>query len=154
MTKSKRVRETWVLLCETVHAIWAVACFNALRFVVGSIGGGLAIVCPRFVFRDLEGTCVVGGSAVIMRPPLVLSLTVPPTLRLMLSAFLILILELALIRWTGSNVGYLSYFTNVVLLGSFLGIGIGFPPAKGRPPVVWGAVRRYLVAASANQGTG
>jgi len=34
--------------------------------------------------------------------------------------------ELALIRWTGSNVVYLSYFSNFVLLGSFLGIGIGF----------------------------
>jgi hypothetical protein len=34
--------------------------------------------------------------------------------------------ELALIRWTGSNVLYLSYFSNFVLLGSFLGIGIGF----------------------------
>src|SRR5712691_3307197 len=34
--------------------------------------------------------------------------------------------ELALIRWTGSNVIYLPYFSNFVLLGSFLGIGIGF----------------------------
>jgi hypothetical protein len=33
--------------------------------------------------------------------------------------------ELALIRWTGSNVVHLSYFSNFVLLGSFLGIGIG-----------------------------
>jgi SAM-dependent methyltransferase len=37
-----------------------------------------------------------------------------------------LFLELALIRWTGSNVVHLSYFSNFVLLGSFLGIGIGF----------------------------
>jgi hypothetical protein len=37
-----------------------------------------------------------------------------------------LFLELALIRWAGSNVLYLSYFSNFVLLGSFLGIGIGF----------------------------
>jgi SAM-dependent methyltransferase len=37
-----------------------------------------------------------------------------------------LFVELALIRWTGSNVIYLSYFSNFVLLGSFLGIGIGF----------------------------
>ena len=36
-----------------------------------------------------------------------------------------LFLELALIRWTGSNVVHLSYFSNFVLLGSFLGIGIG-----------------------------
>jgi hypothetical protein len=34
--------------------------------------------------------------------------------------------ELALIRWLGGNVLYLSYFSNIVLLGSFLGIGLGF----------------------------
>ena len=37
-----------------------------------------------------------------------------------------LFLELALIRWLGSNVVHLSYFANFVLLGSFLGIGLGF----------------------------
>ena len=37
-----------------------------------------------------------------------------------------LFLELALIRWLGSNVVHLSYFSNFVLLGSFLGIGLGF----------------------------
>jgi hypothetical protein len=37
-----------------------------------------------------------------------------------------LFLELALIRWIGSNVLYLSYFSNFILLASFLGIGIGF----------------------------
>ena len=39
---------------------------------------------------------------------------------------LMLFLELALIRWLGSNVVHLSYFSNFVLLGSFLGIGAGF----------------------------
>jgi hypothetical protein len=42
-----------------------------------------------------------------------------------------LFVELALIRWTGSNVLYLSYFSNFVLLGSFLGIGLGFLRAGG-----------------------
>ena len=37
-----------------------------------------------------------------------------------------LFLELALIRWLGANVIHLSYFSNFVLLGSFLGIGAGF----------------------------
>ena len=37
-----------------------------------------------------------------------------------------LFLELALIRWIGSNVLYLSYFSNFVFLASFLGIGLGF----------------------------
>jgi SAM-dependent methyltransferase len=46
--------------------------------------------------------------------------------RLVASSALMLFLELALIRWTGSNVVHLSYFSNFVLLGSFLGIGVGF----------------------------
>ena len=46
--------------------------------------------------------------------------------RLVLAAFLMLFVELALIRWLGANVLYLAYFSNVVLLGSFLGIGLGF----------------------------
>ncbi|MEV0285319.1 MULTISPECIES: spermidine synthase [unclassified Kribbella] len=45
--------------------------------------------------------------------------------RLVASSALMLFLELALIRWTGSNVVHLSYFSNFVLLGSFLGIGVG-----------------------------
>src|SRR5688572_32070239 len=46
--------------------------------------------------------------------------------RLVLGSSLMLFLELALIRWLGANVVHLSYFSNFVLLGSFLGIGAGF----------------------------
>jgi hypothetical protein len=52
-------------------------------------------------------------------------------LRLIALSFLMLFLELALIRWVGSNVLYLSYFSNFVLLASFLGIGLGFLRANG-----------------------
>src|SRR5256714_8936826 len=52
--------------------------------------------------------------------------TESPRLRLVALSFLMLFLELALIRWTGSNVLYLSYFSNFILLASFLGIGLGF----------------------------
>jgi SAM-dependent methyltransferase len=38
----------------------------------------------------------------------------------------VLFLELVLIRWLGARVIHLSYFTNFVLLGSFLGVGLGF----------------------------
>jgi tRNA1(Val) A37 N6-methylase TrmN6 len=48
---------------------------------------------------------------------------------------LMLFLELALIRWTGANVLHLSYFSNFVLLGSFLGIGLGFLRTKPNRPV-------------------
>jgi SAM-dependent methyltransferase len=43
-----------------------------------------------------------------------------------------LFVELALIRWLGSNILYLSYFSNFVLLGSFLGIGVGFLRTQAR----------------------
>ena len=46
--------------------------------------------------------------------------------RLAVSAFLLLFVELALIRWLGANIVYLAYFSNFVLIGSFLGIGLGF----------------------------
>src|SRR6478735_1145453 len=49
-----------------------------------------------------------------------------PVLRLWLGSTLMLFLELALIRWLGANIVHLSYFSNFVLLGSFLGIGAGF----------------------------
>jgi hypothetical protein len=57
---------------------------------------------------------------------------VPNALRLVLLSGLMLFVELALIRWAGSNVLYLAYFSNFVLLGSFLGIGIGFLRGKAR----------------------
>ncbi len=58
-------------------------------------------------------------------------------LRLVLASTLMLFLELALIRWSGAQVVHLSYFSNFVLLGSFLGIGLGFlragKPGRGLP---------------------
>jgi len=60
-------------------------------------------------------------------------------LRLFLQSFLMLFVELALIRWMGSNILYLSYFSNFVLLGSFLGIGLGFlRGSKGPDLFRWG----------------
>ena len=57
---------------------------------------------------------------------------VPKALRLVLLSSLMLFVELALIRWTGSNIVHLSYFSNFVLLGSFLGIGAGFLRGRAR----------------------
>jgi spermidine synthase len=52
--------------------------------------------------------------------------------RLVLASTLMLFLELSLIRWSGAQVVHLSYFTNFILLGSFLGIGLGFLRAATR----------------------
>ena len=60
-----------------------------------------------------EATPTVAGQGAVVR-------------RLLLGSATMLFLELALIRWLGANVVHLSYFSNFVLLGSFLGIGLGF----------------------------
>src|SRR5881398_1712799 len=57
----------------------------------------------------------------------------PPRLRLTALSFLMLFVELALIRWTAANDVHLAYLTNFVLLASFLGIGLGFLRASRRP---------------------
>jgi SAM-dependent methyltransferase len=53
--------------------------------------------------------------------------------------------ELALIRWLGSNVVHLSYFSNFVLLGSFLGVGVGFLLARREWSVVGWAPLLLLI---------
>jgi hypothetical protein len=52
--------------------------------------------------------------------------------RLAFSSFLMLFVELALIRWITANNVYVTEATNFVLLASFLGIGIGFLNAASR----------------------
>jgi SAM-dependent methyltransferase len=54
----------------------------------------------------------------------------PSAARLVLLSFLMLFVELGLIRWSGAYIVYLSFFTNFVLLASFLGVGIGFLRAR------------------------
>jgi hypothetical protein len=48
------------------------------------------------------------------------------------ASFMMLFVELALIRWVTSNNVYVTKATNFVLLASFLGIGIGFLNARSR----------------------
>ncbi len=69
--------------------------------------------------------------------------------RLLLSSALMLFLELALIRWTASNIIHLGYFSNFVLLGSFLGVGIGFLRISRttRAPLYFPIALALLVAA-------
>ena len=66
--------------------------------------------------------------------------------RTVVGSALMLFLELALIRWTGANVLHLSYFSNFVLLGSFLGVGLGFLRAKpGRRPRYYSPIALALL---------
>ena len=55
--------------------------------------------------------------------------------RIFLSSFLVLFLEVALIRWLPAQIRLLAYFSNFILLASFLGIGIG---------ALLGGIRRSL----------
>ena len=50
--------------------------------------------------------------------------------RIFLISFTMLFFELLCIRWIPSYVRYLSYFTNFILLASFLGIGLGMLAAR------------------------
>ena len=48
-----------------------------------------------------------------------------PALRLYLTAFSLLFTELVLIRWIPAEITYVGFFSNLLLIGSFLGIGVG-----------------------------
>jgi hypothetical protein len=52
--------------------------------------------------------------------------------KLLFASFMMLFVELALIRWVTANNVYVTKATNFVLLASFLGIGIGFLNARSR----------------------
>jgi len=51
-------------------------------------------------------------------------------MRLFLISFVVLFFELVCIRWIPSYIRYLSFFSNFILLASFLGIGVGLLAAK------------------------
>ena len=51
--------------------------------------------------------------------------TVRASVELFLISFLILFFELACIRWLGSTVMFLTFFTNIVLMACFLGVSVG-----------------------------
>jgi len=74
------------------------------------------------------------------------------SVRLAFASFLMLFVELALIRWTAANNVYLASATNFVLLASFLGIGLGFLNARSRwdflrwAPVTFVALVGFVLA--------
>src|ERR1700722_19315138 len=68
--------------------------------------------------------------------------------QLAFASFLMLFVELALIRWTAANNVYVTNATNFVLLASFLGIGIGFLNARSnRDFVRWAPLALVLLVA-------
>jgi SAM-dependent methyltransferase len=55
---------------------------------------------------------------------------------LFLASFLILFFELACIRWFGAMVIFLTFFTNIVLMASFLGVSVGCLAARRRGDLI------------------
>lgn len=64
-----------------------------------------------------------------------------------LTTFGILALELALIRWTSSQIRIFAYFNNVVLICAFLGIGLGVALGRRYPGLVHFALPALVVLA-------
>ena len=65
-----------------------------------------------------------------------------PAACLLLSTFGLLALELAFIRWLASQIRVFAYFSNLVLIAAFLGMGLGLGIAKKR-----GALRHWVLPA-------
>src|SRR5258706_14334672 len=65
---------------------------------------------------------------------------------LFVSSFLVLFLETALIRWMPAYVRLLAYFSNFILLASFLGIGVGCLLARRRKNLfIWFPLIQFAV---------
>jgi SAM-dependent methyltransferase len=93
--------------------------------------------------------------------PLAARLLIPPVptlagpqVRLFLTSATLLFVELLVIRWIPANVIYVSYFSNFLLMSSFLGIGLGILLGRARPrlrvspfaPLLFGLVVLVLSA--------
>jgi hypothetical protein len=64
-----------------------------------------------------------------------------------LATFGILALELGIIRWSSGQVRILAYFSNVVLIAAFLGMGLGVALGRRRPGLVHWTLPALLVVA-------
>ncbi|MEO7117678.1 MAG: spermidine synthase [Candidatus Limnocylindrales bacterium] len=58
-------------------------------------------------------------------PSLIVPALARPDVRLLLTSATLLFVELMLIRWIPANVRYIGFFSNFLLMASFLGIGLG-----------------------------
>jgi hypothetical protein len=79
-----------------------------------------------------------------------------PAVELALTTFAILVLELALIRWLGTQIRIAAYFANLVLVATFLGMGLGVGQGEASGLSRWGipalAIVSIVLAASGPLG--
>lgn len=78
-----------------------------------------------------------------------LSIGSPNAWKLFLASFLSLFIELALIRWIPGTVHIVGFFTNLVLIASFLGLGIGMARPTPARSSVWRFLFRLAVVVAA-----
>ena len=67
-------------------------------------------------------------------------------IELVAASFVVLALELTLIRWIPGQLRVIAYFPNLVLISAFLGLGIGCLLVR-RVPMIWFSA--LIVAATA-----
>src|SRR4051794_1910346 len=72
---------------------------------------------------------------------------------LFLVSFLLLFLELACIRWFGSTVVFLTFFTNIVLLATFLGMSVGLLTASRRQNFIRWVIPLTFISVALAMGT-
>ena len=60
-----------------------------------------------------------------------------PDVRLVLTSGTLLFVELVLLRWIPANVTYIGFFSNFLLMASFLGIGIGILLGRRFADIAW-----------------
>jgi hypothetical protein len=71
---------------------------------------------------------------------------------LFVSSFLVLFLEIALIRWMPAYVRLLAYFSNFILLASFLGAGLGcLLASRNRNLFVWFPLAQMLIVVAVDR---
>src|SRR5437899_7457791 len=80
--------------------------------------------------------------------PFLRSSAARPYVELFVVSFLLLFFELACIRWFASTVVFLTFFTNIVLLSTFLGMSVGCLAAADRRNLVESVLPILLVAVS------
>src|SRR5947209_2425154 len=75
-----------------------------------------------------------------------------PAAELFAISFLILFFELACIRWFGSTVIFLTFFTNLVLMACFLGMTVGCLAASRKADLVNAVIPLSLLAVALSLG--
>ncbi len=73
----------------------------------------------------------------------------PMPVKLFLTSGTLLFAELLLIRWIPENVVYVGFFNNLILIGSFLGIGVGILLGRGGRQPAWPLANLLLFALAA-----